>query len=198
MTEAEPREPGWYDDPDGRRRWWSGQHWGAYAPWGDQGTTPRPAAPTARPALDPSLTFDPTAAGRAARALPASERAAIPRQPARPQSAQPTSAGRARHGNRMQVAYVLFATLGLLGAHRFYLGRVRSATVQMLLSFAAAGAAVVLVGDPAALVLAAVPIAAAGWWLMDLFRTAAMVRARDAGDTNLSDAPGYDRGWPPA
>ncbi|WP_405219334.1 NINE protein [Agrococcus sp. Ld7] len=98
----------------------------------------------------------------------------------------------------MRIAYALFAALGLLGAHRFYLGRVRSATVQMMLSFAAAAAAVVLAGDPSTLLLAAVPVVAGGWWLMDLFRTAGMVRERNGLEATRSDAPGYDRGWPHA
>lgn len=98
----------------------------------------------------------------------------------------------------MTVAYALVVALGLLGAHRFYLGRVRSATTQMMLSFAAAAAVVVLVGDPSALVLAAVPIAAAGWWLIDVFRTAGMVREHNRRKPTRSDAPGYERGWPTA
>ncbi|WP_347755778.1 NINE protein [Agrococcus sp. ProA11] len=96
----------------------------------------------------------------------------------------------------MRIAYALVLVLGLLGAHRFYLDRVRSGTAQMLLSFAAAAAAVVLVGDPSALALAAVPIAAVGWWLIDLFRTAGMVRERNRREPEHSDAPGYERGWP--
>lgn len=96
----------------------------------------------------------------------------------------------------MAVAYALLVALGLLGAHRFYLGRVRSATAQMLLSFSAAAAGVVLVGDPSAQALAAVPIAAAGWWLIDLFRTAGMVRDHNRREPERSDAPGYERGWP--
>ena len=80
----------------------------------------------------------------------------------------------------MATAYVLLLALGLLGAHRYYLGRLGSGIVQMMLSFAAAAAVVVHTGDSAApLWLLAVPSAAAIWWVSDLFRTAGIVRERN-------------------
>lgn len=185
-----PPTPGWYDDPEGRRRWWSGTHWGAYAPWGEAGSADGPSVPE-RPKLDRSLTFDPTAAGRIARAQPGAP--AEPSAPLRSSAFLPAGAGAgvtrggaspqgraARPAKRMAIAYALAIVLGLLGGHRFYLGRVRSATVQMMLSFAAAAAGVVLQGaGDAPLWLLAAPIAAIGWWLTDLLRLPGMVQARD-------------------
>lgn len=96
----------------------------------------------------------------------------------------------------MAVAYALAVALGLLGAHRFYLGRIRSATAQLMLAFAAVASVVVLAGDPSALVVVAAPIAALGWWIADLFRTAGMVRGANRRAALQPGAPGYDRGWP--
>lgn len=193
MTDAPP-SPGWYDDPDGRRRWWSGTHWGAYAPWGESSGADAPPSVPERPKLDRSLTFDPTAAGRIARAQPSAP--AEPSAPLRSSAFLPAGAGAhgglrahgdvgaqgpaAKRTKRLAIAYALAIVLGLLGGHRFYLGRVLSATLQMMLSFAAAAAGVVLhgAGDAPAWLLAA-PIAAIGWWLADLLRLPGMVQARD-------------------
>lgn len=206
---ATPSAPGWHDDPDGRRRWWDGHRWGAYAPWDDHGSLPRPSLPPQRPRLDGALTFDPTAAGRVARA-----QGAEGRQPddAGPPSPRPGAARRweslapaVRTGGppakRMATAYLLLALLGLLGGHRHYLGRTPSATAQMMLSFAAAAAVVVVSGGAAPLWLLALPAAAGLWWTADLFRTPGMVRERNArpaagGADHRADAPGYERGWP--
>ena len=48
----------------------------------------------------------------------------------------------------------------------------------MMLSFAACAALVMVLGAsrPMTLLLLAVPLAAAIWWISDLFRTSAMVR----------------------
>ncbi|SFS08209.1 TM2 domain-containing protein [Agrococcus baldri] len=190
VSDPQPDAPGWHDDPDGRRRWWSGTHWGAYAPWAEPSEVAQPEARPERPTLDRSLTFDPTVGGRAKRAnggddeRPVRGTGPLPRPaagggaPGRPiawegAAAQPTG----RPSKQMATAYVLLIALGLLGAHRYYLGRLGSGIVQMMLSFAAAAAVVVQTGDSAApLWLLAVPAAAAIWWISDLFRTAAMVR----------------------
>lgn len=185
-----PSTPGWYDDPDGRRRWWSGTQWGAYAPWAVPGEVAQPQAMPDRPTLDPSLTFDPTADGRAKRASggdavrPTRGSGPLPRPAAgggRPgmvaEPAYRTAEPSGRASKQMATAYMLLIVLGLLGAHRYYLGRLGSGIVQMMLSFAAAAAVVVRTGDSTApLWLLAVPAAAAIWWISDLFRTASMVR----------------------
>lgn len=202
MSETQPDEPGWYDDPDGKRRWWSGQQWGAYAPWSEPGEVEKPEARPDRPTLDRSLTFDPTAGGRANRAngddteRPQRGTGPLPRPAAgggTPGRIAPGGAASGGHvaprraapqpgrpAKQMATAYVLLVVLGLLGAHRYYLGRLVSGIVQMMLSFAAAAAVVVQTGDSTApLWLLAVPAAAAIWWISDLFRTAGMVRERN-------------------
>ncbi|MCH1882022.1 NINE protein [Agrococcus sp. ARC_14] len=182
-----PAEPGWHDDPDGRRRWWSGTHWGAYAPWSEPGEIARPAVRPERPTLDRSLTFDPTAPGSASRAQgsgrPQHGTGPLPRPaagagPGARQSAA-TEQQRGRPAKRLATAAVLLIALGLLGAHRYYLGRLGSGIVQMMLSFAATAAAVVLTDGTAPAWLLAVPAAAAIWWVADLFRIAGMVRERN-------------------
>jgi TM2 domain-containing membrane protein YozV len=57
------------------------------------------------------------------------------------------------------VAYILLLFLGLLGAHRFYLGRVGSAIAMLLISLTIVGAAVTLV-----------------WCIVDLFLRPGIVR----------------------
>lgn len=215
-----PATQGWHDDPDGRRRWWDGQRWGAYAPWDDHGSPERPSEPEQEQLkLDRSLTFDPTPSGRAVRAQDSPpEPDADSRGPRAPQSggilrwetpsAVPTQPA-ARPAKSMATANVLLVALGLLGGHRFYLGRAPSATVQMMLAFSAAAALVVLQSGEAPIWLLAVPAAAAIWWVADVFRTAGMVneinRRTGTGGTRRpgtgsgdprSDAPGYERGWP--
>ncbi|WP_413318202.1 NINE protein [Agrococcus sp. 1P02AA] len=191
MTDEQPAAPGWRDDPDGRRRWWDGQRWGAYAPWDapDDGSTPESRASLAR--LDPSLTFDPTATGRAQRAAHGDERDAplqvsrafLGNGPGEPLDAATPAPRGAAPSRRLRIAYALLLTLGLLGGHRFFLGRVRSATAQMLLSFAAAGTVVVVQGSDEPLLLAlVVPAAALIWWIADLFRTAGMAREAERRD----------------
>ncbi|SDR93975.1 NINE protein [Agrococcus carbonis] len=186
---ATPTEPGWHDDPEGRRRWWTGTHWGAYAPWADADEpegSQRP--PQQRPTLDRSLTFDPTAGGRASRALgeqPERPTGPLPRPAAGGSSPAPirpdreaAAAGRSR---RLVTATVLLLTLGLLGGHRYYLGRIGSGIAQMMLSFGAAAALVVLQDEGSSrLLLAAVPVAALGWWVVDLIRIRSIVRRSPA------------------
>lgn len=195
VSAPQPVEPGWYDDPDGKRRWWSGTHWGAYAPWDDAGETTRPEPRPQRPTLDRSLTFDPTASGRAGRAQggdaarPQRGTGPLPRPAAGGgapglvgAAARQQGAARPERSAKRQLAtaYALLIVLGLLGAHRYYLGRLGSGIAQMMLSFAGCAVVVVLSGAPEPqLLLLAVPAAAAIWWVSDLFRTAGMVRERN-------------------
>lgn len=196
-----PREPGWHTDPEGRRRWWTGSVWGAYAAWGDAtDDSPAPTGRPARPRLDASLTFDPTAEGRIARAEGQPEPAQGQVTPSLLRSSG-GAVGAASHATgapgdkRAGTAFALLLVTGLLGGHRYYLGRLGSGIVQMMLSFAGAGSAVVAQGGGPAW-LWAVPAAAAIWWLTDLVRVRAMVREHHRGSARRSDAPGYDRGWP--
>jgi hypothetical protein len=107
-----PTAPGWYDDPAGRRRWWDGQRWGTYAPWGDSGA----AMPTPAPAkLDPRMLHDPTAAAHAPAHTVVHH---VVHAPAK----------------ELTAAYLLLLFLGTVGAHRFYLGRNGSWLVDIFLT----------------------------------------------------------------
>jgi TM2 domain-containing membrane protein YozV len=67
----------------------------------------------------------------------------------------------ANDGPNMVLAYVLWLFLGILGAHRFYLGRVGSGVVMLVLSITFFG-----------LIITGV------WWLVDAFLTAGMVQKK--------------------
>ena len=67
------------------------------------------------------------------------------------------------------VAYLLLIFLGTLGIHRFYLGQKGSAIAQLVLTILGYLTVIILVGF---VLLAIVGI----WVLVDLFRTAGMVR----------------------
>lgn len=162
-----PSSPGWHDDPAGRRRWWDGQHWGAYAPW-DEGSAgaPRPQPVSSTPLqLDRRLLRDPTPSAPAR----SDDRVASPR-PAK----------------SLATAYLLVVLLGPFAAHRFYLGRTASAFA--MLSLTLVGSMLIVVGVP-------VIIAAAAWWLLDLFLTRRMVREENA-RAMRAPRPGVYRGWP--
>ncbi|ROR65259.1 NINE protein [Agrococcus jenensis] len=164
-----PHGPGWYDDPAGRRRWWDGQRWGAYAPWDAPAATPtRVAQASAR--LDPRLLHDPTVA--------------VPRH---------TVVHHVVHApaKELAVAYLLLLLLGTVGAHRFYLGRTGTAIAMLALTIVGAMTAIVLVGF---LPLTAVAV----WWFVDLFLTPGMVREENARAIRSPGAVGYERGWPAA
>ncbi|MGM1030386.1 MAG: NINE protein [Actinomycetota bacterium] len=183
MTTA-PTEPGWLDDPQGRRRWWTGTHWGAYAPW-DDGSAPRVVrSSTSSVRLDRRYLLDPTA--------PVSRTA--PRLDPVP-------------AKRLRVAYALLVLLGALGAHRFYVGRHGSAAAMLALT--AAGSALLLLAGTRIPLLAQlesiVPLAWLGagvlalvalWWLVDLFRTATLVRTANRRALRPPAPRAYDRGWP--
>ncbi|MYA66811.1 MAG: TM2 domain-containing protein [Gammaproteobacteria bacterium] len=75
----------------------------------------------------------------------------------------------------MVVAYVLWFFLGSLGAHRFYLGRWRSAIVLILLLLLAIISYISLVGFLIGLLL---QLVIGIWLLIDAFRMPKMARRR--------------------
>ncbi|MCL6456860.1 MAG: TM2 domain-containing protein [Gorillibacterium sp.] len=56
-------------------------------------------------------------------------------------------------GKNMVVAYVLWYFLGVVGGHRFYMGKTGSAVVQLILSITVVGLIVTLI-----------------WWIVDAFQ----------------------------
>lgn len=66
-------------------------------------------------------------------------------------------------------SYLLWFFLGSFGAHRFYLGRVPSAIVMLLLSIVGWATAIFIVGY---LFLAIVGL----WWIIDAFLIPGMIR----------------------
>lgn len=166
-----PASPGWHDDPAGRRRWWDGQRWGAYAPWDESAAAaPRPQPAGSTPLqLDRRLLRDPTP-GRAAG------------------TAEPGPAAQDRPAKSLPIAYVLVLLLGPFGAHRFYLGRTASAFA--MLSLTLVGCMLIVIGVPLLL-------AAAAWWLVDIVLTRRMVREENA-RASQAPRPGVYRGWPSA
>lgn len=55
-------------------------------------------------------------------------------------------------GKDMAVAYVLWCLLGMLGAHRFYMGKTGTAIVQLILTLTFFGAIITAI-----------------WWVIDVF-----------------------------
>jgi len=73
----------------------------------------------------------------------------------------------------MGLAYILLIFLGMLGIHRFYLGRIGTGVTQLLLCLVGWTTAWILIGF--------VPLGILWIWLfVDLFLTAGMVRASNA------------------
>ena len=73
----------------------------------------------------------------------------------------------------MGLAYVLLIFLGQLGIHRFYLGRVGTGIVQLLLGVVGFATVAFAIGF--------IPLTVLWIWLIiDLFLTAGMVRASNA------------------
>ncbi len=64
-------------------------------------------------------------------------------------------------GASLLVAYLLWWFLGWLGAHRFYLGRTKSAVAQLLLFVIGSALAILLVGYPLLIIWAI-------WWGLDV------------------------------
>ncbi|MDE0507203.1 MAG: MFS transporter [Gammaproteobacteria bacterium] len=81
----------------------------------------------------------------------------------------------AKSGKNLVVAYVLWFFLGSLGAHRFYLGRWRSAIVLILLLLLAIISYISLVGFLIGLLL---QLVIGIWLLIDAFRMPKMARRR--------------------
>lgn len=166
-----PSVPGWYDAPDGLRRWWDGRQWGVAAELqsGTQALVHRAPLPIqqARPA-----------------------EIAYPYQ-------MPMQLPQVHAQIKMKdvgLAYVFAIFLGGFGAHRFYLGRAGSA-IAMLLMWQI-GLATVVVGVGLLLV---VPTAI--WMIVDLFTMRGMVREsnerlmREA--QHMHNIVGAAPQWPP-
>lgn len=164
-----PTAPGWYDDPAGRRRWWDGQRWGAYAPWDDRRAAAQASA-RMPVRLDARLLHDPTAATRAPAHTVVHH---VVHAPAK----------------ELSVAYLLLFFLGTFGAHRFYLGRNGTAIAMLSLTVVGVVTTMVLVGF---LLLVAVAV----WWFVDIFLTPGIVREEN--HRALAGPAGYYRGWPAA
>ena len=104
MTLQQPPSPGWYDAPDGSRRWWTGRDWAPPAP---SGTAVAPTQSHDLVAMQPTWT---------------------------PQWQQPPVVHHVQHSLKDNgVAYALAIFLGGFGAHRFYLGHAGSAIAMLLL-----------------------------------------------------------------
>jgi TM2 domain-containing membrane protein YozV len=65
-------------------------------------------------------------------------------------------------GKSMVVAYLLWYFLGLVGAHRFYMGRTGSAIAQLILSITVVGLIVTSI-----------------WWIVDAFLTHQWVKDKN-------------------
>jgi TM2 domain-containing membrane protein YozV len=171
VTNRSPSQPGWYDDPEGRRRWWDGERWGAYAPWGGGAAIERPSPAQPRPRVDPRYLHDPT-----------------PSRPA-PQVVHHVMHAPAKE---LAVAYLLLFFFGTFGAHRFYLGRNGSAIAMLCLALLGGLTAIFFVGF---LLLSALVV----WWLVDIFITPGMVREENhRAALQAQSSVGYYRGWPAA
>lgn len=116
-----PPAPGWYDDREGRRRWWDGQGWGAYAGQGNA------VAPTGR--------------------VTPQQLVPLGMQPIWPQPTRPAvHQVQLRPAKDMAIAYLLLVFLGDFGAHRFYLGRPGSAIAMLVLTVVGLATTFVFVG----------------------------------------------------
>lgn len=167
--------PGWYDDPDepGYLRYWDGVAWtDEQKPVPEVMTAPEPTAP-APPREAPKPTAAPTGRPTPAPSNPAEAASREPstfrRPPARPPRATPEPGGAVaptRSRRRWSVTFGLALVFGLLGAHRFYVGKNRVGIVQLVLYFASdAASAGSSVDDPiSGLLTSAVVI----WWLRDI------------------------------
>ena len=71
-------------------------------------------------------------------------------------------------GKDATIAYLLWIIFGTLGAHRFYLGRFRSAIAQLILTIVGSIFAIILIGY-----ILLIPVFI--WWLFDGYLTYQMV-----------------------
>ncbi|WP_405219336.1 NINE protein [Agrococcus sp. Ld7] len=144
-----PSAPGWYDAPDGVRRWWDGQRWGIAAEH-QSGTH--------------ALAQRAPMHVQQARPAPPDQQWQMPPQ-------VPVVQAQVKLKD-VGLAYVFAIFLGGFGAHRFYLGRVGSA-IAMLLMWQI-GVATAWLGVGLLLVVATVI-----WFIVDLFALRGMVRERN-------------------
>ena len=69
------------------------------------------------------------------------------------------------------VAYLLWFLLGLLGVHRFYLGRAGTGAAMLILTLLGSLTVAIFIGVP-------LFVAVGTWWLVDAFLIPGMARAR--------------------
>ncbi len=105
------------------------------------------------------------------------------------QAQQSTTTTTITTSKSMVVAYVLWFFFGQLGAHRFYLGKIGSAVVQLILGLVGWATAIFVVGY---FLLGALWI----WLLVDIFlipglaRSAQPVTVHQVSHTVVTDIPG--------
>lgn len=81
-------------------------------------------------------------------------------------------------GKNMVVAYILWYFLGIVGGHRFYLGKTGTAVTQLILSITVIGLIVTSI-----------------WWIVDAFLTHTWVKEHNAVlENQLIDQIMYNRG----
>lgn len=84
-------------------------------------------------------------------------------------------------GKNMFVAYILWYFLGVVGGHRFYMGKIGTAVTQLILSLTVVGLIVTGI-----------------WWIVDAFLVHTWVKQHNAEVENrVIDRIFYDRGRSP-
>ena len=84
-------------------------------------------------------------------------------------------------GKNMIVAYILWYFLGIVGGHRFYMGKIGTAVTQLILSLTVVGLIVTGI-----------------WWIVDAFLVHTWVKRHNAEVENrIIDRIFYDRGRSP-
>lgn len=84
-------------------------------------------------------------------------------------------------GKNMIVAYILWYFLGIVGGHRFYMGKIGTAVTQLILSLTVVGLIVTGI-----------------WWIVDAFLVHSWVKQHNAEVENrVIDRIFYDRGRSP-
>lgn len=170
---------GWYDVPAGGKRFWDGKSWST-------DVVGAPSATAEYEALDPYLPA-PVATATVATVPMTPLVAASPPAGWYPGPtgalqwwdgrhwgpfAPPATQGGAP-AKDVGIAYLLLLLLGGVAAHRFYLGLIPSAIVFNVLWWGGWLLSILLIGVP-------MVIAAAIWWVVDLFLLPALVRRANA------------------